>query len=702
MKKKTCILTFIFILTFMFFTNNVKAQTCTGCTAGWDINAKNDDVEAHSIVIQDNGSHKYVWNGQTGATFKVGENFQLNLKQGDYGMPPLVVEINGQMYQNPDYKIWFDGQIESFKEAIANGNQLTGFSAVLNDALKANGFAKPEDYIKTLELEGSALQFDLYPGAVINGKLMTELDANSPEYKACMKENFGCAAVKIAQKSCGKGYITQNVCSADDTGMIECPPNTDNNGPTPPAIQPGGCDTPAPSIPNVPANNNVPADVAPKSSCGGMYISVDYSVVSSSCPYITLLSQTTTTASLPGMGGTVLAGKDFNFSNAVTVKSTTSKTIFDKSGLQNEVNTTTATIQKNGSDIECINQEIAKLTAEKANYISTEKAKCKCNKNPKDEGYSECVASANNCRHNVDEMAKAYDTAIENLRIEAAIKAADMASAMAHLSELQGCEANAQNDVGTTSSSWTEKVTAIMSIDQYKQTMNTIKGVSKGNGDLLTQDQIDKLDSYSYIKTNANFIVPVSTKNGSKGEVAVNVGSLTDYSCPFNVVNLIKCEDGDCVTPDPNIEKCTNPPCLDNSIPINSGGMNIIYRPISLTDPFPNIKNSKSYRKMGINWNDRLADTVIKNNRGVKDYDVYNQIPIYTITLTPAKIKEIREYNKKVSYNNFDMNCSNGYLCSSNFLWGTTENGYNFSDIVNQSESCATENNWNNCYGGGN
>mgnify|MGYP006911673367 FL=1 len=70
--------------------------------------------------------------------------------------------------------------------------------------------------------------------------------------------------------------------------------------------------------------------------------------------------------------------------------------------------------------------------------------------------------------------------------------------------------------------------------------------------------------------------------------------------------------------------------------------------------------------------------------------------PIYTITLTPSTIKEIRNYNKKNSLNNFDMDCSEGYKCMSKFLWEQ------FNEIIDGSNSCATSTGWDaTCYNGG-
>ena len=124
---------------------------------------------------------------------------------------------------------------------------------------------------------------------------------------------------------------------------------------------------------------------------------------------------------------------------------------------------------------------------------------------------------------------------------------------------------------------------------------------------------------------------------------------------------------------------------------------NIVYRTISLTNPFPGI--SGTGRIPGDNWNKLLRnsdgtlfqfrgnkvkayDYYIKYNRGYNDYDVYQAEPLYVIKLDSARIKKIREYNKKkkYDYNNCDLNCKNGEKCLSKFLRGQAD-GFNINLI---------------------
>lgn len=114
------------------------------------------------------------------------------------------------------------------------------------------------------------------------------------------------------------------------------------------------------------------------------------------------------------------------------------------------------------------------------------------------------------------------------------------------------------------------------------------------------------------------------------------------------------------------------------------GGINVIYRPIDLITPFPDIDASN--RETGSNWCGSNGDcsydndvviAYINNNRGVSDYELYQQEPMYTFILTPAIITEIRRYNNENSYasytgtlngQNFDYKCQNGRTCISDYL----------------------------------
>ena len=115
----------------------------------------------------------------------------------------------------------------------------------------------------------------------------------------------------------------------------------------------------------------------------------------------------------------------------------------------------------------------------------------------------------------------------------------------------------------------------------------------------------------------------------------------------------------------------------DDDDNVGPGDIDLIYRPIDLHNPFPDI--NASGRDTGANWCDQSGDcsydnlsvnAYIYNNRGVKYDEVYEQEPMYTFVLNPAIIKEIREYNDENSYSSytgslgttqyFDYKCEEG------------------------------------------
>ncbi len=135
------------------------------------------------------------------------------------------------------------------------------------------------------------------------------------------------------------------------------------------------------------------------------------------------------------------------------------------------------------------------------------------------------------------------------------------------------------------------------------------------------------------------------------GSIAFNED--TKYECEYNVRNRVMCPPGSC----------------DEQV-----GLSVIYRNINLSDPFPGL--SGTGRKPGNNWSvSYYINTYITNNRGVTTDRVYfDRDPLYKITLTPAVIKSIRQYNRRQTqldegYADFKMRCLlNGEKCLSGFI----------------------------------
>lgn len=133
-------------------------------------------------------------------------------------------------------------------------------------------------------------------------------------------------------------------------------------------------------------------------------------------------------------------------------------------------------------------------------------------------------------------------------------------------------------------------------------------------------------------------------------------------------------------------------------------GLNVVYRPIDLDNPFPGKSGKEKGRIPGVNWrygvlkhdatvltyDKTLVDYYITNNRGVTTDEVYNKEPMYEIVLTPSLIKKIRSYNdsQEKGYADFNMTCVNGRKCLSTFIRNS-----DFSDDIT---GCGTET-WDAC-----
>lgn len=196
-----------------------------------------------------------------------------------------------------------------------------------------------------------------------------------------------------------------------------------------------------------------------------------------------------------------------------------------------------------------------------------------------------------------------------------------------------------------------------------------------------------------------------------------NNKNLTDFKCPNRDKNLSECVRkkinsssemtqikayNECVYEECN---CTGSNCDYKKMcpdpdpnPDSNSNQNIIFRSIFLDNPFPGIKGS--IRIPGSNWGGQLSLNT-KNYTGlVKKYIIdtekymYQGEPMYSITLTPKAIKEIKKYNTLQKYDDFNLECKNGGKCYSKFLHEVLP-GYD-SNIV--SGACAIINSKTNYY----
>lgn len=166
-------------------------------------------------------------------------------------------------------------------------------------------------------------------------------------------------------------------------------------------------------------------------------------------------------------------------------------------------------------------------------------------------------------------------------------------------------------------------------------------------------------------------------------DIITSDGIIT-YDCEYEIDNGNPfCPPGEC-TPD---DGGGNGDDDDDDDDIN--GVRLIYRPISLLNPFPGVDGEG--RTPGHNWNNTQSiNKYILNNRNTNGYNVYNKEPMYTIVLTPARILDVRNYNSKTTYDDFNLKCIKGYECKSDFIRETT---VGFSSYFT---GCGTGN-WNAC-----
>lgn len=89
------------------------------------------------------------------------------------------------------------------------------------------------------------------------------------------------------------------------------------------------------------------------------------------------------------------------------------------------------------------------------------------------------------------------------------------------------------------------------------------------------------------------------------------------------------------------------------------GNIDLIYRPIDMSNPFPNIVNEN--RQIGINWQTFMNDKTAYNNKMNRNEENIE----YSVTLNPNDIAKIKGYNNGKNYINLNTMDNDGF---SNFL----------------------------------
>lgn len=714
MKNKKIILIFLLTIT-MFVQCIIECDACVPSQAG-KICSTAEGEGKKGTGASTEGGHGTDWVGSginvdinpTSGSGLKGANISFtNDELRELGMNPPTSADNTNLQHAEDWK----DAIASIGEVINGDKSATPFQQALLEKLAEENGVNVDEFITKYKDDalknGSSFDYKDTPYAVVCTTDYSKCGSytDSATCTAELGDYWGCYGVDIATRACGvkecigddggkldkrehcRETKSEYECCVEEKGEAECKNNSKPSDPTPPSIESGSCSpTEIKPVKVSPPVLNRKSSVG-SIGCGNSYTTYSYEFGSTSCEYVNTLITTTRTEEYPGIYGTYEAGQQFNFSNVVYWYSTRTEAIWDDSPLKNELSAATSVKNSLENQKSCLQKEITNYQAKIAALTCTPgyySDSCIYNNCTGDKGpdfdFDACKEGCwvpEDCSDKISKT-KQYNGEIQKLENQIKSLEPQIAQAQARIDDLNACGARAysfRNTSYSSSGSYTLSGT-YLSLENYKQPINSVKGIVKNSGQLLTQSQLSGFE-YPYFENSFSFVIPITTKNGTSGKV---VAGNNLYSCPINVTNLFMtdCKSGNCGT----------------------GGINVIYRPISLINPFPNIKSNNVYRAMGANWNINFAEIVIKNNRGVSDYEVYNKTPIYTINLDAATIKEIRKYNKTTEFNNFDMQCTDGYLCKSNFLWGTTTNGYDFSKIINQNESCATANGWSACYGG--
>lgn len=680
--------------------------------------------------VSDNGTHHYVepdsFNG-SGAKLTISSGgSSVNVKLYETQEDVDIAIAKGACQNIPcatGASFGLEGPRETWAEQLKNAGNSAGGNGISFDfsdpvalayataALTLNGYDVSS--MTKEEIEALATSIAKETGGFVS----TELIQTTVVKNTTTGEYFYCPGDSQCDAAYAEGFVVTAITDAlnidktkantDDRGWLceiglcldkDCPKGNCYDVPEPEVVEynltPEKCELVIPVIPK-PTPKPIPSNTSSGGSCGSTASKTTYTTSTAGCGYIVMLTTETVTAQLPSAPSVVYAGKSFNWGSVSSVKNV-STIVWDTSELQYEM--TIANLQKSAIDeaIGCIETNKIKLEKEYEEKIEV------CNDNV-EKAQNNCDSCNDTCKeihqtnpdaactctgvcNSVGEQEKACSYLTEQRDIimkyyEEQKKGyyEDLQLAEQKLEELKICSSDVAN-VGTRTESGTVRITnQKMGLSNgYVQIINTIKGVAKNSGMPLTAAEIAKIDTDTYLPVEGNFFIPYYVKNGTSGSLVGDIVgdiSIPGYSCPINVTNYILCEEGDCETP---------------------SNLNIIYRPISLTNPFPNVKQNSSYRQMGSNWDAIYAELFITNNRGVPDYNIYNLTPVYTITLTPSTIKEIRNYNKQNGLNDFDMDCTNGYDCSSKFLWER------FDGIVDTSNSCASSTGWDaSCYDGG-
>lgn len=719
-KKSSALLLISIILLLSMIILNEKVYSAGGQVRSEG--SRTEDTLYSGNYVRDNGEHRYVEPDKfnaSGANYTVttggkSTTYRLFEKQEDVDRAIENGLCNPASSCRTGESMGFEGTRETWSEQLKNaGNGAT------KDGIKFDS-SNPitvEYYREALKLRGidtSTMSPDQIVAAATEiayeegGCASTNLqyatgvkDTETGQYFMCPGDSR-CSDMEL-EGWCVTAITDMNLefdsaSTNDGGGMIELPPPPPSYTPIEPKkfeINSEDCELVIPEFDKI-SPKPIPSDSQTGGECGSTVVSKTYSTSKTACDLVVMLTTETTVAQLPSAPNIVYAGEGFNWRGIYS--QTTSNTVeWDNSEFLNKqaeinaqiigytkvMNCTHSRLEKKeqeckGKKTVCENIKNTRATElYNCNKSCSEKCKdnygsekCSCDCSIAAKNYSDQAAECEKLTRQCDEIITNYENQYESYKN-------DLNLAINQRDELDSCEVtniDSHSQTGTVTIN-NEKMELNTG---YTQIIDTIRGVAKNSGMLLTAEEIENIDGETYLPVDTSFFIPYYVKNGTKGNLTGTVSgaiSISNYTCPILVSNSYLCDDD----------------CKDNT-----SNLNLIYRPISLTNPFPDASLASGYRKMGSNWTEGRVKLFITNNRGVSDYSIYNLKPIYTITLTPSIIKDIRRYNKKTSLNDFKMTCEEGYLCKSSFFWEE------FDGIVDTQNSCASSEGWDsNCYDGG-
>lgn len=185
--------------------------------------------------------------------------------------------------------------------------------------------------------------------------------------------------------------------------------------------------------------------------------------------------------------------------------------------------------------------------------------------------------------------------------------------------------------------------------------------VLKSNGLAVRCDTLN--DNLEHVLNNTTYPIAFTQHPVLNMPITLNInlgGEKIQRTCHYNITNeIFGKEDED--TP-------VNCNTTDNCEDLTSTGIDIIYRPISLNNPFPGINGGVNWENnntnsFGKNWTSDNVDDFILQNRNVENNAVYLLDPLYHLELNLGQIRQIRNYNNEHNYNDFTFNCEEGLEC---------------------------------------